>query len=137
MNTRVKVCCISSVAEARLAVRYGAAALGLVSAMPSGPGVIDEALIAEIAAFAPPAVATFLLTSLQDADAIVEQQRRCGTNTVQICDHLVTGSYAQMRRAMPGVKLVQVIHVTGEESIEESRRVATEVDEFVKAAREA
>ena len=137
MNPRVKVCCISSVAEARLAVRYGAAALGLVSAMPSGPGVIDEALIAEIAAFAPPAVATFLLTSLQDADAIVEQQRRCGTNTVQICDHLVTGSYAQMRRAMPGVKLVQVIHVTGEESIEEARHAATEVAEFVKAAREA
>ncbi|MCM2316566.1 MAG: phosphoribosylanthranilate isomerase [Thermoanaerobaculia bacterium] len=128
MNTRIKVCCISSVDEARIAVRHGAAALGLVSAMPSGPGVIDEALIAEIAASAPPAVATFLLTSLQDADAIVEQQKRCGTNTVQICDHLVTGSYAQMRRAMPGVKLVQVVHVTGGESIEEARRVATEVD---------
>ncbi len=128
MNTRIKVCCISSVEEARIAVRHGAAALGLVSSMPSGPGVIDEALIAEIAAAAPPAVSTFLLTSLQDADAIVEQQRRCGTNTVQICDHLVTGSYAVMRRAMPGVKLVQVVHVTGEESIDEARRVASDVD---------
>jgi phosphoribosylanthranilate isomerase len=128
MNTRIKVCCISSVEEARIAVRQGAAALGLVSSMPSGPGVIDEALIAKIAAFAPPAVATFLLTSLQDAGAIVEQQRRCGTNTVQICDHLVTGSYAEMRRAMPGVKLVQVVHVTSEESIDEARRVASDVD---------
>lgn len=128
MNVRIKVCCISSVDEARIAVRHGAAALGLVSAMPSGPGVIDEALIAEIAGSAPPGVATFLLTSLQDADAIVEQQRRCGTNTVQICDRLATGSYAQMRRAMPGVKLVQVVHVTGDESIDEARRVASEVD---------
>lgn len=128
MNTRIKVCCISSVDEARVAIRNGAAALGLVSSMPSGPGVIDEALIAEIAASAPPAVATFLLTSLQDADAIVEQQRRCGTNTVQICDHLVTGSYAGLRRAMPGVKLVQVVHVTGPESVDEARRVAAEVD---------
>ncbi|MFA6958279.1 MAG: phosphoribosylanthranilate isomerase [Thermoanaerobaculia bacterium] len=128
MNTRIKICCISSVDEARIAVRHGAAALGLVSAMPSGPGVIDEELVAEIAAAAPPAVSTFLLTSLQDADAIVEQQRRCGTNTVQICDHLVTGSYAAMRRAMPGVKLVQVVHVTGEESIDEARRVASDVD---------
>jgi len=128
MHTRIKVCCISSVDEARIAVRHGAAALGLVSSMPSGPGVIDEALIVEIAAAAPPAVATFLLTSLQDADAIIEQQRRCGTNTVQICDHLVTGSHAAMRRAMPGVKLVQVIHVTGEESIDEARRVASDVD---------
>ena len=128
MNTRIKVCCISSVEEARLAVRHGAAALGLVSSMPSGPGVIDESLIAEIAASAPPAVATFLLTSLQDAGAIVEQQRRCGTNTVQVCDHLVTGSYAEMRRAMPGVKLVQVVHVTGEESVDEARRAAAGVD---------
>jgi phosphoribosylanthranilate isomerase len=111
-----------------VAIRHGAAALGLVSSMPSGPGVIDEQLIAEIAAAAPPAVATFLLTSLQDADAIVAQQRRCGTNTVQICDHVVTGSYAQMRRAMPGVKLVQVIHVTGDESVGEARRVAPDVD---------
>jgi len=128
MHTRIKVCCISSVEEARIAVRHGAAALGLVSSMPSGPGVIDEVLIAEIAAAAPPAVSTFLLTCLQDADAIVEQQHRCGTNTVQICDHLVTGSYAGMRRAMPGVKLVQVVHVTGEESIDEARRVASDVD---------
>jgi len=128
MHTRIKVCCISSVEEARIAVRHGAAALGLVSSMPSGPGVIGEALIAEIAAAAPPGVSTFLLTSLQDADAIVEQQRRCGTNTMQICDHLVTGSYAAMRRAMPGVKLVQVVHVTGQESIDEARRVASDVD---------
>ncbi|MBI2212728.1 MAG: phosphoribosylanthranilate isomerase [Acidobacteria bacterium] len=128
MNVRIKVCCISSVNEARIAVRNGAAALGLVSSMPSGPGVIDESLIAEIAAAAPPAVATFLLTCLQDADAIVEQQHRCGTNVVQICDHLVTGTYAEMRRAMPGVKLVQVVHVTGPESVDEARRVARDVD---------
>jgi phosphoribosylanthranilate isomerase len=64
---RVKICCISSLVEAELAVRYGASALGLVSAMPSGPGVIEEDLIAEIVARVPPPIATFLLTSLQDA----------------------------------------------------------------------
>src|SRR5215813_9483169 len=50
---RVKICCISSAEEASLAVRYGASALGLVSAMPSGPGVIPDNLIAEIAATVP------------------------------------------------------------------------------------
>ena len=75
-RTRLKICCISSVEEARLAVGYGADALGLVSSMPSGPGVIGDDLIAEIAATAPPGVATFLLTSRTDADAIVDQQRR-------------------------------------------------------------
>ena len=46
-SLRLKICCISSVAEADDAIEAGADAIGLVSAMPSGPGVIDEALIAE------------------------------------------------------------------------------------------
>jgi phosphoribosylanthranilate isomerase len=123
----VKICCISSLEEARLAVSAGAAALGLVSHMPSGPGVIAEDLIAEIAAAVPPPIATFLLTSLQDADAIVEQQRRLGANTLQIVDRLERGTYDEIRRALPGVRIVQVIHVHGEETVEEARDVAPHV----------
>lgn len=125
---RVKICCISSLDEAGLAIRYGASALGLVSAMPSGPGVIDEDLIAEIAARTPPPIATFLLTSQQDVDLIIEQQRRLRTNTIQIVDRLERGSYAELRAALPGISLVQVIHVTGEESIDEARSIAPQVD---------
>ena len=85
---KVKICCMGSVAEAQLAVRLGADALGLVSAMPSGPGPITDELIAEIAAAVPPPVATFLLTCLQDVRAIVAQQRRCGATTLQLVDRL-------------------------------------------------
>lgn len=125
---RIKVCCISSVEEAHAAIRAGASALGLVSSMPSGPGVIPEALITEIAATVPPPIATFLLTCGQDAGDIIAQQRRCRTNTVQLCDRLTAGSYADLRGAMPGVSLVQVIHVSGEESLEEALSVAPHVD---------
>ena len=128
MVTRIKVCCIGSIEEARLAVAAGASALGLVSNMPSGPGVISESLIAEIAPTVPPAVGTFLLTSLQDAEAIIAQQRQCRTNTIQICDRLTTGTYAQLRAALPGISLVQVIHVTDSRSVEEARRIAPNVD---------
>ena len=82
-----------------MATRYGASAVGLVSEMPSGPGVISEELIARIAAVVPPAVATFLLTSKQNATEIIAQQRRCGVNTIQICDRLEQGTYDDMRRA--------------------------------------
>lgn len=125
---RVKVCCISSLAEAELAIRYGASALGLVSAMPSGPGVIEEELIAEIAAQAPPPIATFLLTSKQDVDSIIAQQRRLRANTIQLVDRLEQGSFDDLRSALPGISLVQVIHVTGEESVEEALAVAPQVD---------
>jgi phosphoribosylanthranilate isomerase len=124
----VKICCIKSVAEARTAIAHGAAALGLVSHMPSGPGVISEDLIAEIAATVPPTVATFLLTALTDAEAIIAQHRRCRTSTVQLVDALTHGTHRDLRRALPGIQLVQVIHVRGEESVAEAAAVAPEVD---------
>lgn len=125
---RVKICCISSIQEAQLAITYGASAIGLVSSMPSGPGVITEDAIAQIAATIPPAVSSFLLTSKQDVASIIKQQRRCRVNTLQLCDRLETGTYDDLRAALPGIALVQVIHVTGEESIEEALSVAPHVN---------
>ncbi len=126
--TRVKVCCIASVDEARLAVRCGASALGLVSEMPSGPGVIPEDRIAQIAESVPPPIATFLLTSRTESEAIVDQQRRCRANTLQLCDRLAPGTHAALRSALPGVALVQVVHVGGPASIDEALAVAPAVD---------
>lgn len=111
-----------------MAIEHGASALGLVSEMPSGPGPIPEDLIAQIAAVIPPSVSSFLLTSKQDAASIVAQQRRCGVNTIQICDRLQSGSYKDLRDAMPGIAIVQVIHITGKESVEEAVSVAPYVD---------
>jgi phosphoribosylanthranilate isomerase len=128
VTTRVKVCCIASAEEARLAIRAGAAALGLVSEMPSGPGVIGEERIAEIATLAPPGVATFLLTSRTRAAEIAGQQERTRVGVLQLCDEPERGGRAELRRALPGVKLVQVIHVQGPESVDEALAAASEVD---------
>ncbi|HEX6648688.1 MAG TPA: phosphoribosylanthranilate isomerase, partial [Pyrinomonadaceae bacterium] len=125
---RVKICCIASIAEARMAIEHGASAIGLVSAMPSGPGPIPEELIAEIAATVPPGVSSFLLTCRQDAASIIDQQRRLRVNTIQICDRLPGGSHKELRDALPGVSLVQVVHVTGPESVDEAVAVAPHVD---------
>jgi phosphoribosylanthranilate isomerase len=111
-----------------MAIEHGAAAVGLVSAMPSGPGPIAEDLIAKIASVVPPGVASFLLTCKQDVESIVDQQRRLGVNTVQICDRLIEGTHHDLRRALPGVSLVQVIHVTGPESVDEAMMIAPHVD---------
>ena len=122
--TRVKICCITSRDEARLAIRWGASALGLVSEMPSGPGVIPESLIGEIAATVPPPVASFLLTSATDPEEIIAQQKRSRTNTIQLVDRLAAGVLAGLRRRLPGVSLVPVVHVTGDESLAEAREAA-------------
>jgi phosphoribosylanthranilate isomerase len=128
MRPRVKICCIASVEEARMAVECGASAVGLVSEMPSGPGVIEEESIAEIAARVPPPIATFLLTCKQDAEAIVEQQRHCRVNTIQFCDRVAPEVYGELRARLPGVSLVQVVHVVGEGSLDEALTAARHVD---------
>lgn len=125
---RVKVCCIASIAEAWMAIEHGASAIGLVSAMPSGPGPIPEPLIAEIAGVVPPTVSSFLLTCKQDVSSIVDQQQRLRVNTIQICDRLEEGTYDELRAALPGVSIVQVIHVTGRESVAEATTLAPYVD---------
>jgi phosphoribosylanthranilate isomerase len=125
---RVKVCCISSVEEAALAIECGAAALGLVSHMPSGPGVISAREIAAISTTVPPPIGTFLLTSLQSVAEIVAQHRFCRTNCIQICDHLTHGTHRELKDALPGISIVQVVHVTGPESVDEACAIAAQVD---------
>ncbi len=128
MFPKVKICCISSLAEAVMAVGYGAAAIGLVAKMPSGPGVIDDVLIATIAATVPPPIATFMLTSEIDITAIIEHHYRTQTNTIQLVDTLQSGTYKAIKAVLPIIKIVQVIHVINEASIEQALQLAEDVD---------
>lgn len=128
LTPRLKVCCIASIEEAWTAIRLGADALGLVGKMPSGPGVIPDERIAEIARSVPPPIGTFLLTSSQDPDAIARQVDAAGVSTVQIVDRVDFGAYARLREALPGRALVQVVHVTGPEAVAEAEVVARHVD---------
>jgi phosphoribosylanthranilate isomerase len=128
LRPRVKICCIASLEEAWLAIKYGVSAVGLVSEMPSGPGPIPESLIAKIAIALPPSVSSFLLTSKQEPSEIVMQHRRCRTSVIQLVDRLKIGDYRKLREAMPGVGLVQVVHVTGEGAVDEAVAVAPHVN---------
>ncbi|MFT3746417.1 MAG: phosphoribosylanthranilate isomerase [Pyrinomonadaceae bacterium] len=128
MNLRIKICCISSEQEAATAISFGASAIGLVAKMPSGPGPIADELIERIAKTLPPPIAAFLLTSEQTADGIIEHHHRTHTNTIQIVDELLGREYGAIRSALPHVKLVQVIHVVGESSVDEAAELAEFVD---------
>jgi phosphoribosylanthranilate isomerase len=125
---RIKICCIANEQEAETAIGFGASALGLVGAMPSGPGPISDDEIFRIARSVPPPVATFLLTSEQTAQGIIEHHLRTRTNTIQIVDELLNRDYATLRASIPGIKLIQVIHVTGDESVDEACEIAEHVD---------
>lgn len=125
---RVKICCISSINEARIAIEYGASALGLVGHMPSGPGVIGDELIYQIVRTVPPPISTFLLTSETKTQDIISHYKRVYTTTIQIVDELEKREYKLLRNELPGVKLVQVIHVIDESSVKEAIEISNFVD---------
>jgi len=125
---RIKICCISSIEEAKLAVAYGASALGLVGHMPSGPGVISDQQISEITKSVPPLVSTFLLTSETKATAIIDHYKSVNTSTIQIVDALENRDYEQIKNKLPHVKIVQVIHVLDDKSVAEAIDVSAYVD---------
>ena len=127
----MKICCIASVAEAELAIAHGADALGLVGAMPSGPGPISDEAIAAIAAVVPPPVATFLLTSETDAEAIAAHARRAGTSAVQLVRHIDVRESERLARLLPTTRRVQVVHVEGDGALDLLRAYEPHVHAFL------
>jgi len=128
MKPRVKICCIANEQEAANAILFGASAIGLVGKMPSGPGPISDEEIFAIAKTVPPPIGTFLLTSEQTSHGILEHHFRTLTNAIQIVDELPKRDYANIRAVAANIKLVQVIHVTGEASVDEACELAEHVD---------
>lgn len=128
MKPKAKICCISSLFEAKQAISYGASALGLVAKMPSGPGSISDELIREIVLTIPPPIASFLLTCRIDSLEIIKHQKTVNSNVIQLVDALQTGSYDDFRREIPAVKIVQVIHVIAEKSLDEALEISEKVD---------
>lgn len=128
MRIRIKICCISSIEEAKTAVGLGADAIGLVAKMPSGPGPIPDELIRQIAQSVPPPIGTFMLTSETSAAEIIKHHLRTRTNTIQIVDLLSEGTYEQIKEALPSVKIVQVIHVIDSASVDLAIKLSESVD---------
>lgn len=126
--TKVKICCIQSIAEAQIAIENGTYAIGLVSKMPSGPGVIPESKIREIAKWTPENIKTVLLTSLQNADEIIEQHNYCGTDVLQLVDSQETKTYRILKKELPNIDLIQVIHIIDDNSITEAVELSKYVD---------
>ncbi len=117
-KVRIKICCISSLEEARMALSQGVDALGLVSAMPSGPGVISENKIGSIIGQIPSVINTFLLTSKRDIPSIISQYQSLKPKTIQIVDELESGTLAELKAEIPEANIVQVVHVLDETSVQ-------------------
>lgn len=111
-----------------MAIAAGASAIGLVGKMPSGPGPIEDEIIFNIASRVPPPIATFLLTSRTHAMDILKHHQRTMTNTIQLVDDVPDEDFTIIKERAPYIKLVQVVHVTDESSVEYASRKSEYAD---------
>lgn len=128
---RVKVSCLRSVEEARRAVSFGAAAIGVAVDVPGSSEDLPDEEIAAIADAAGDGIGTFLLTGLEDPEEIAARAVRCRVNTIQLWETLPREAYARIRRAAPGVSIAQTIHVVGESAVERAREMSGVADALV------
>lgn len=128
MRTRIKICCIEDPSALRAAVAAGADALGFVGPMPSGTGIVDLATARRLIARVPPGVTSFLLSSAVEPDVLVAQAATTGAAVLQIVDRVPAAAYRRLRRELPGLKLVQAVHVEDATAVDEAREVAALAD---------
>ncbi len=75
----------------------------------------------------PPPVATFVLTARADAAGLEAQVRASGANTVPLVDHVPHDELGAPRAALLQLRVVQVVHVLDESSVDEALAAAPHV----------
>ena len=128
-RVRLKVCCIASIEEMRLAAALGADLIGLVARMPTGPGPIEDVVIRQIAAQTPVGVGRVLLTAQTEPVAIADHAFEAGCDVVQIVQTPSVSALERVRSLLPAtIRLMPVVHVQGEKALAESRALAGVAD---------
>lgn len=125
---KVKICCINSKKEAQIAYKYGASSIGLVSKMPSGPGIISDSLINKIVNSSPAGLKTTLLTCYTSPNKIINQHKKAKTNNIQLVKKIDIDNYGIIKKALPYTKLIQVIHITDKDIIKNAIKISKQVD---------
>ncbi len=110
MTTRIKICCIQSIREAKQAIDAGADAIGLVASMPSGPGPIADKKIQEVARAVPGAMSV-LLSSRISFEALHEHVALCRPGALQLVDRVDPDTRSRLKETFPGLTVIQVVHV--------------------------
>ncbi|MCO4771258.1 MAG: phosphoribosylanthranilate isomerase [Deltaproteobacteria bacterium] len=117
---RIKICCISSEQEVAIAVAGGADLLGFVAPPLGGLGVIPVERIAELISLVPPGCVAVLLTGLTGFEDIANQVRLARPDGVQLVRSTTPETRRALREAFPGLRLLQVVHVHGEDAIDDA-----------------
>jgi phosphoribosylanthranilate isomerase len=132
MGVRVQIAGVSSVEEALELERAGADALGFTVRLPSGVhDGLTEAKARSIIAALPPFISSVAITYIDNAQEAANLSRYLGVNTIQLHGEFPARELEMLRAAMPHLKIIRPVMVTGEEALSDARALERRVDALI------
>lgn len=129
---RVQVAGISNLEDALACEAAGVDAIGFTIGLPTGPhNGLDEARAAAIIRALPPFITPVLITYRVTAVEVAATCRELGVTQVQLHAPADPAELAAMRAAIPGLKLILAVHVTGPAAIDVARERARYADALI------
>lgn len=127
--TRVKICGIKTLPDAKAAVDAGADALGFLVDIKEAKNSIGSATAAAIISSLPPFVSSVAVTTETDAKAIMRIVRNARANTIQLNGKVTPDTVRAVKVFF--VKVYVAIHVTDENAIEEAKKFEDAADAII------
>lgn len=129
---RVQIAGVSSLEEALALEKAGADALGFTVRLPEGiHDGLTEAKARSIVAALPPFITAVAITYAGSAREAVDLCRYLGVGAVQLHGEFPAGELEMLRAAMPHLKIILPVLVTGAEAVQEARVLERRVDALI------
>ena len=131
--TKVKICGITNLEDARAAISFGADAVGfLVGKLhPSTSSFLSPEQVSEIVAHLPPFCSTVLVTHLSRPEELIPLLKITNVTTLQLHGETTPQEAIQLKKQIPFLKTYKAVHVFDDSSIQEASRYVGSVDGIV------
>ncbi|MCX8072796.1 MAG: phosphoribosylanthranilate isomerase [Candidatus Binatia bacterium] len=131
-RVRIQVAGVSSLEEALFLERLGVDALGFTVRLPEGiHDDLTEAKARSIVQALPPFVATVAITYVRDGRSAIELARYLGVTALQLHGDFPAPELEMVRVALPHLKIIRAVSVTGPEAITVARSWERRVDALI------
>lgn len=129
MHVRIQIAGVASLEEARVAEKLGVDALGFTLRLPDGvhDGLTEPKARSIIQAL-PPFIGSVAITYVSTAREAIDLCRYLGVNTLQLHGEFAAPELEMIRVAMPHLKIIRAVHVTGPEALGIARSWERKVD---------
>jgi phosphoribosylanthranilate isomerase len=124
----IKICCIETEEDRARALQDGVTSLGFVAEGLTPPYLVSIPRAATLREGLPRRIEAVLLTAETCAETLVSQARDMDADAIQLCRPVSPQTLAHLRTALPGVRLIGVIHMGDPGGPDRAAAIAESVD---------